>query len=145
MWRQGATESLLPLKNHIEQESATGLLTSEEITPFETARQNMSMEIEEETDLLKIALQLPDSISGRVKDQIARLEQLIKSKVVVVADNDDVVSDDDGGAVKKQVRKIKLIVSPRRIKNITEWNGLKKDLDAQINAALDQGDEVELF
>jgi hypothetical protein len=141
MWRQAAAEFLLPLKNRIEQENKSGLLTVEEIAPFETACQNMSMEIEEETDLLKIALQLPDSISGRVKDQIARLEQLIKSKEMI-ADND---VDSNGGVAKKQVRKIKLIVSPRRIKNITEWNGLKKDLDAQINAALDQGDEVELF
>jgi hypothetical protein len=66
-----------------------------------------------------------------VKEQISRIDQLIRSK-------------DTGGGGAKQIKKIKLIPSPRRIKTLTEWNSLKKDLDAQINAALDQGDEVEL-
>ena len=129
-WRQAATEALPPLKNRIDEEKATGLLTAEEITPFEGALQNMASEIEEESDLIKIAL-LPDSIRDRVKEQISRIDQLIRSK-------------DTGGGGAKQIKKIKLIPSPRRIKSLTEWNGLKKDLDAQINAALDQGDEVEL-
>jgi len=128
-WRQAATEALLPLKNRIEEEKATGLLTAEEITPFEVALHNMASEIEEESDLIKIAL-LPDSIRDRMKEQISRVEHLIRSK-------------DTGGGVK-QIRKIKLIPSPRRIKTLSEWNGLKKELDTQVNAALDQGDEVEL-
>ena len=69
---------------------------------------------------------------------IAHLERLIKSK------DTDGEEEEGGGGGNKQVRKIKLIASPRRIKTITEWNGLKNDLDAQINAALDQGDELEL-
>ena len=137
MWRQAATESVLPLKNRIDQDNTTGLLTAEEIAPFETACQNMTTEIEGESDLIKIAL-LPDKISGRVNDLIAHLERLIKSK------DTDGEEEEGGGGGNKQVRKIKLIASPRRIKTITEWNGLKNDLDAQINAALDQGDELEL-
>ena len=39
---------------------------------------------------------------------------------------------------------IKLFPLPRRIKTLAEWEGLKKEMDAQISAALDQGDEVEL-
>ena len=132
-WRQAATEALPPLKNRIEEEKSTGLLTAGEIAPFEAALQNMSSEIDEEFDLIKIAL-LPDSIRDAVKEQISRLEQLIKGK------------DTGGGSGGlKQIKRIKLIPSPRRIKTLIEWNGLKKDLDAQINAALDQGDEVELF
>jgi hypothetical protein len=129
-WRQDATEALPPLKNRIDEEKATGFLTAEEITPFEGALQNMASEIEEESDLIKIAL-LPDSIRDRVKEQISRIDQLIRSK-------------DTGAGGAKQIKKIKLIPSPRRIKTLTEWNSLKKDLDAQINPALDQGDEVEL-
>ena len=131
-WRRTATEALPPLKNIIKEEKATGFLTAEEITPFETALQNMASEIDEESDLIKIAL-LPDSIRDRVKEQISRLEQLIKSK-----------DTGGGGGGVKQIKKIKLIPSPRRIKTLTEWNRLKNDLDAQINPALDQGDEVEL-
>jgi len=129
-WRQTATDALASLKNRIEEEKAAGLLTVEEIAPFEAALQNVASEIDEESDLIKIAL-LPDSISARVKDLIARLEQLIKSK-------------DTGGGGVKQIKRIKLFPSPRKIKTLAEWNDLKKDLDAQINAALDQGDEVEL-
>ena len=131
-WRQTATEALTPLKNRIEEEKSTGLLRAEEITSFEAALHSMASEIEEEFDLIKIAL-LPDSIRDRVREQIIRLEQLIKGK-----------DTGGGGGGVKQIKKIKLIPSPRRIKTLTEWNGLKKDLDAQINAALDQGDEVEL-
>ena len=123
---------MLPLKNRIEEEKSTGLLTAEEITSFEAPLHNMASEIEEESDLIKIAL-LPDSIRDRVKEQISRLEQLIKSK-----------DTGGGGGGVKQIKKIKLIPSPRRIKTLAEWNGLKKNLDAQINAALNQGDEVEL-
>ena len=130
-WRQAAMEGLSPLKNRIDEEKATGLLTVEEITPFEAALHNMASKIEEESDLIKIAL-LPESIRDRVKEQISRIEQLIRSK-------------DTGGGGPKQIKRIKLIPSPRRIKSLSEWNGLKKDLDAQINPALDQGDEVELF
>lgn len=131
MWRQGATESLLSLKNRTEEETATGLLTSEEIAPFETARQNMTTEIEKEADLIKIAL-LPDSLSGRVTDLIVGLEQLIRSK------------GGGGGDARKLIKKIKLFPSPRRIRTLSEWAGLKKDMDTQITVALDQGDEVEL-
>jgi hypothetical protein len=120
----------------MEQESATGLLTSEEIAPFETARQNMAVEIEEEADLIKIAL-LPDSISGRVTDLIARLEQLIKSK--------DTGGGSGDGRKLITIKKIKLFPSPRKIRTVAEWADLKKDMDTQITAALDQGDEVELF
>jgi len=132
-WRQTATEALPPLKNRIEEEQSTGLLTAEEITSFEAALHNMASEIEEESDLIKIAL-LPDSTRDRVKEQISRLEQLIEGK-----------NTDSGVGGVKQTKKIKLIPSPRRIKTLTEWNDLKNDLDAQINAALDQGDEVELY
>ncbi|MFH1148388.1 MAG: hypothetical protein V1736_11880, partial [Pseudomonadota bacterium] len=129
VWRQAATEALPPLKNRIEEEKATGLLTAEEIAPFERALQNTASEIEEESDLIKIAM-LPDSIRDRVKEEISRLEQLIKSK------------DTAGSA--KHIKKIKLIPSPRRIRTLTEWNGLKKDLDAQVNEILNEGDEIEL-
>jgi len=142
LWRQAATESAVPLENRIAQEKSSALLTAEEIAPFETAYQLLITEIEEESDLIKIAL-LPDSISGRIKDQTARLEQLVQSKAVVEIAGDD--DDDDDVVPIKQVRKIKLIASPRRIKNMSEWNFFKNDLDAQINAALDQGDELELF
>jgi len=91
----------------------------------------MLEEIDEETDLIKIAL-LPDSIPGRAKDVIARLEELIKGK------------DTGGGGGRTRVKKIKLFPSPKRIKTLTEWTGLKDELDAQISTALDQGDEVEL-
>ena len=129
-WRQTAIETLPLLKTRIEEGESSGLLTAEEFTPFETALQDMASEIDEESDLVKIAL-LPDRIMGRVEEHIGRLEQLLKSK-------------DAGGDSSKQIKKIKLIPSPRRIKTLAEWNGLKNDLDAQINAALDQGDEVEL-
>ncbi|MDO9541944.1 MAG: hypothetical protein Q7J98_06435, partial [Kiritimatiellia bacterium] len=132
LWRQRTTESLIPLKNRIEQEKTTGLLTAEEIAHFEIASQKMATEIEDESDLIKIAL-LPDSISDRVKNLIAHLEQLIKSK--------DTGGGGDGPIL---IKKIKLFPSPRRIKTLTEWAGLKKDLDDKINAALDQGNEVEL-
>ena len=129
-WRQEATEFLIPLKSRIDQEKKTGLLTAKEIAPFETAYQSMAAEIEE-ADLIKLA-QLPGSISDRVMAQIARLEELIKSK------------DDGGGGGGKRIKKIKLFPSPRRIRTLAEWDGLKKDIEAQINAALDQGKEVEL-
>lgn len=129
-WKQAATESLLPLKSRVEQEKATGLLTEKELATFQTTLQDMVSEIDVESDLIKIAL-LPDSVKDRVKDQISRLEQLIKGK-------------DTGGDGGKRIKKIKLIPSPRRIKTLTEWNGLKTDLDVQINSALNQGDEVEL-
>jgi hypothetical protein len=90
----------------------------------------MASEIEEESDLIKIAL-LPDSIRDRVKEQISRIDQLIRSK-------------DTGGGGAKQIKKIKLIPSPRRIKNLTEWNDFKKELDERISSELGPGDEVEL-
>jgi hypothetical protein len=65
-----------------------------------------------------------------VKEEISRIEQLIRSK-------------DMGGGVK-QIRKIKLIPSPRRIKNLTEWNDFKKELDERISSELGPGEEVEL-
>jgi hypothetical protein len=132
-WRQAAKDSLAALKNAIEAAKATGLLLEQEISPFETAYQSMATEIDEETDLIKIAL-LPDSISGRAKDMIARLEELIKGKD----------TGGGGGDGRKRVKKIKLFPSPKRIKSLTEWTGLKDELDAQISTALDQGDEVEL-
>ncbi|MFZ4439904.1 MAG: hypothetical protein ACOYOS_15870 [Syntrophales bacterium] len=94
----------------------------------------MAAEIEEETDLIKIAL-LPDSMSERVGDLFARLEQLIKGKDT---------GGGAGGGGRTLIKKIKLFPSPRRIKTLDEWTGLKNDLDAQINTALDHGNEVEL-
>jgi hypothetical protein len=134
IWRQTAKESLVSLKNAIKEAKDTGLLSEPDISPFETAHRSMATEIDEETDLIKIAL-LPDSISGRVTDLIARLEQLIKSK------------DTGGGSGdgRKLIMKIKLFPSPRRIRTVAEWADLKKDMDTQITAALEQGDEVELF
>jgi hypothetical protein len=128
-WREAATEALAPLQTVIEEATSKKLLTLAEISPFETALINMTAEMETASDLINIAL-LPDSIRGRVKEQTSRIELLIKGK--------------DKGGGGQQIKKIKLIPSPRRIKTLTEWNGLKKDLDEQINAALDRGDEVEL-
>ncbi|HPL66365.1 MAG TPA: BREX system P-loop protein BrxC [Smithellaceae bacterium] len=132
-WRQAAKDSLAALKNDIEAAKATGVLSEQELSPFETTHQGMAAEIDEETDLIKIAL-LPDSISGRAKDMIARLEELIKGKE----------PGGGGGDGRKRVKKIKLFPSPKKIKSLIEWTGLKDELDAQISTALDQGDEVEL-
>ncbi|HRR41265.1 MAG TPA: hypothetical protein P5244_08550 [Syntrophales bacterium] len=133
IWKQSAKEALISLKNAIEEAKATGFLSEQEISPFETAHNSMAIEIDEETDLIKIAL-LPDSISGRTQDLILRLDQLIKGKD----------TGGGGGDGRKLVKKIKLFPSPKRIKSLTEWTGLKDELDAQISIALDQGDEVEL-
>ena len=134
MWRQSATEALLVLKNRLEQEKLTWLLTVEETTSLETSCQNMSAEIEEESDLIKIAL-IPDSISARAREMLSRIEQLIKAK------SKDGSSDKD---TIKPVKRIKLFPSPRRIKNHSEWTDLKENLDVQIKTALDQNEEVEL-
>jgi hypothetical protein len=133
-WRQEATESILMLTNRIEQERAAGLLTAEEIAPFEAAHQSMASEVDDEADLIKIAL-LPDSISGRATAAIADIERLVKSKEP---------GDDGGGDGRKQIKQIKLFPLPRKIKTLNEWAGVKKEMDKKINAALEQGNEVEL-
>lgn len=130
MWRQEAVESLNALKNSIEHENTKQMLTVEEIAPFKTAQQDMAAEIEEEDDLIKIAL-LPDSITGRAKSLLTQLEELIRRK-------------GPGGGGGKLIKKIKLFPTPKRIKTPAEWDSLKNALDSKVNAALDQGEEVEL-
>jgi hypothetical protein len=129
-WREAAGSALSPLKDRIGQAKATGILTPEEISAVELALQNMASTIEEETDLVQIAL-LPDSIVTRVNEQIIRLEQVARTK-------------DKPGGGSKQIKRIKLIPSPRKIRAISDWNDLKKELDVEITAALADGEEVEL-
>jgi hypothetical protein len=43
-----------------------------------------------------------------------------------------------------QLKRINLITFPQRIKDLTEWNVFKEDLDERISTELGPGDEVEL-
>jgi hypothetical protein len=128
VWRKTAKEALQDLKNRIEEEKLKGSLAADEIGSFEAALQNMASEIDEEFDLIKIAL-LPDSIRDRVAQQINLIDQAIKIK---------------NRGKKKKIHTVRLLTSPRIIKSGKEWNDFKRELDVRVGAILNQGDEIEL-
>lgn len=130
-WRDEARNGLTPLKSHLEVETASGMLTSSDLAPFEHSLQRKMGEIEDESELIKVAM-LPDHLGIWVQDQLRRVDQLVDSK-----------GPGDSG-YPRPVKKIRLVSAPRRIRSLDEWNALKSEMDAKISNALGQGEEVEL-
>jgi hypothetical protein len=107
-------------------------LTGQELAAFEQALQLMEAQIDDESDLIGVAM-LPDRTRGWVREQLEGIDRLIDSK------------EPEGGGDPRPVKKIRLVSAPKRIKSIDEWNTLKTEMDRKIATALDQGVEVELF
>ncbi len=131
-WREDARNCLTPLRNRLDTEKMSNALTGQELAAFEQALQLMEAQIDDESDLIGVAM-LPDRTRGWVREQLEGIDRLIDSK------------EPEGGGDPRPVKKIRLVSAPKRIKSIDEWNTLKTEMDRKIATALDQGVEVELF
>jgi len=140
-WKQDAESAIQPLEDRITEMMSSGRLTSPESEPFQSAIQEMISEIHA-VDKLNTAVWLPENIQNKVTTQIKQLEQLVRSKI---PDPEPDPEHEPDLPPIIPIKRIRLIVTPRKIRSLSEWEELKQDMDNQIKMALNQGNEVELM